>query len=108
MGTIYFITPTYARHVQRAELTRLSYTLILVPNLHWIVVEDANATTHLVKNILQQAFKRKIYNFNYTHLNVPTPVEFKTKQSDPNWLKPRGVWQRNQALQWTIYRYETV
>ena len=39
--TIYVVTPTYARPVQKAELTRLSNTLLHVPSLHWIVVEDS-------------------------------------------------------------------
>ncbi len=38
---IYVVTPTYARPVQKAELTRLSQTLLHVPALRWIVVEDA-------------------------------------------------------------------
>lgn len=38
---IYVITPTYSRPVQKAELTRLKQVFIMVPNLHWIIVEDA-------------------------------------------------------------------
>lgn len=98
--TIYFITPTYARHVQKAELTRLSHTILLVNNIHWIVVEDDNQKTDLVSKLLNDAFNRRIFNFKYTHLNVSTPPNFKTKQVDHNWLKPRGVWQRNEALSW--------
>ena len=30
----------------------------------------------------------------------PTPTDDKLKQDDPNWLKPRGVYQRNLALQY--------
>lgn len=33
---------------QVAELTRLSQTLMLVPNLHWLVAEDAVAPTRQV------------------------------------------------------------
>jgi len=40
---IYIITPTYARPVQKAELTRLQNTLKHVSSLHWIVVEDADS-----------------------------------------------------------------
>jgi len=40
---IYVITPTYARPVQKAELTRLQNTLKHISSLHWIVVEDADS-----------------------------------------------------------------
>ena len=45
---IYMITPTYPRHTQKADLTRLSYTLAHVPNLHWIIIEDHDSKTDLV------------------------------------------------------------
>ncbi|OTF83125.1 galactosylgalactosylxylosylprotein 3-beta-glucuronosyltransferase, partial [Euroglyphus maynei] len=87
--------------VQEAELTRLSHTLLLVHNLHWIIVEDSDRKTPLVQQFLQRISRMKIYdNFEYTHLNVETPKTFKTNHRDPNWLKPRGVWQRNEALRW--------
>ncbi|XP_060614238.2 galactosylgalactosylxylosylprotein 3-beta-glucuronosyltransferase 3 isoform X1 [Anolis sagrei] len=91
---IYVITPTYARLVQKAELVRLSQTLMHVKNLHWIVVEDAPAKTPLVSELLSQSSLR------FTHLYVETPKNHKLKEGDPNWLKPRGVEQRNLALQW--------
>lgn len=37
---IYFVTPTYPRREQIAELTRLGQTLMHVPQLHWIVADD--------------------------------------------------------------------
>ncbi|UXI17000.1 RNA-binding protein Nova-1 [Sarcoptes scabiei] len=98
--TIYFITPTYNRPVQEAELTRLSSTLLLMPNVHWILVEDASNRTGLINDLLDRVYKRRIYQFNYTHLYAETPIRFKTRLRDPNWLKPRGVWQRNEALRW--------
>lgn len=36
---IYVITPTYARLTQKADLIRLSQTLQLVNDIHWIVIE---------------------------------------------------------------------
>lgn len=92
--TIYAITPTFARPVQKAELTRLSQTFLLVPNFHWIVVEDAVQKTNLVTRFLQTS------GLVYTHLATQTPPNFKLGKSDPNWKKPRGVEQRNIALQW--------
>ncbi|GIY61244.1 galactosylgalactosylxylosylprotein 3-beta-glucuronosyltransferase 3 [Caerostris darwini] len=91
---IFIVTPTYARPVQKAELTRLSHTLLLVPNIHWIVIEDSENKTSLVTNFLSKS------RISFTHLNVPTPLPMKMKKEDPNWLKPRGVLQRNAGLSW--------
>ncbi|XP_029642929.1 galactosylgalactosylxylosylprotein 3-beta-glucuronosyltransferase 1 [Octopus sinensis] len=94
MITIFAITPTYSRLVQKAELTRLSQTFLHIPNFHWIIVEDSSTKTTLVTNFLKES------NLNYTHLNIKTPDNYKLKPTDPNWLKPRGVLQRNLALNW--------
>ena len=94
MPIIYAITPTYARPVQKAELTRLMNTFINVPNFHWIVIEDADEKSDLVSKLLKRS------GLKYTHLNQPTPSEYKLKPKDPNWLKPRGVLQRNKGLSW--------
>ena len=92
--TIYAITPTFARPVQKAELTRVSQTFLHVRNFHWIVIEDAKNKTPLVTNFLARC------GLQYTHLNIGTPPDYKMADKDPNWLKPRGVLQRNLALQW--------
>ncbi|XP_060839015.1 galactosylgalactosylxylosylprotein 3-beta-glucuronosyltransferase I [Rhopalosiphum padi] len=91
---IYAITPTYKRPVQKAELTRLSNTFRLVNNFHWIIVEDSEIKTSLVANLLHKS------NLNYTHLAIGTPAEWKRKLKEPKWKKPRGVKQRNKALEW--------
>ncbi|XP_001946469.1 galactosylgalactosylxylosylprotein 3-beta-glucuronosyltransferase I isoform X1 [Acyrthosiphon pisum] len=91
---IYAITPTYKRPVQKAELTRLSNTFRLVNNFHWIIVEDSEMKTSLVANLLYKS------NLNYTHLAIGTPAEWKRKLKEPKWKKPRGVKQRNKALEW--------
>ncbi|KAF6112844.1 beta-1,3-glucuronyltransferase 2 [Phyllostomus discolor] len=49
LPTIYAITPTYSRPVQKAELTRLANTFRQVAQLHWILVEDAVARTELMR-----------------------------------------------------------
>ncbi|XP_058481657.1 galactosylgalactosylxylosylprotein 3-beta-glucuronosyltransferase 3 isoform X3 [Solea solea] len=104
--TIFVITPTYARLVQKAELTRLSQTFLHVPQLHWIVVEDSPHKTPLVTDLLVKS------GLTYTHLHMPTAKDRKLqevrirhtahspRQGDPNWLKPRGVEQRNEGLRW--------
>uniref|UniRef100_A0A2C9K0T6 Galactosylgalactosylxylosylprotein 3-beta-glucuronosyltransferase n=1 Tax=Biomphalaria glabrata TaxID=6526 RepID=A0A2C9K0T6_BIOGL len=94
LSIIYVITPTYARLEQKAELTRFSHTLLHVPNIHWIVIEDSPEKTVLVQNFLNRT------RIHSTHLYVATPSEYKMKRTDPHWLKPRGVLQRNAALDW--------
>nr|XP_033812818.1 galactosylgalactosylxylosylprotein 3-beta-glucuronosyltransferase 3 [Geotrypetes seraphini] len=94
LPTIYAITPTYSRLVQKAELLRLSQTFLHVKNFHWIVVEDSVTKTRLVGDLLTQS------GLKFTHLNVETSSDYKLKQNDPSWLKPRGVEQRNLGLQW--------
>ena len=91
---IYAVTPTYARPVQKAELTRLCQTFLLVPNLHWVLVEDSKMKSNLVTNLLGDC------GVAYTHLNIPTPPDQKLKETDHSWRKPKGVLQRNEALHW--------
>jgi galactosylgalactosylxylosylprotein 3-beta-glucuronosyltransferase 3 len=93
---------------------RLSHTLMLVPNLHWVIVEDSATKTDLVAKLLATT------GMQYTHINAATPKEWKLrakvqfcgykiqrkvlniidKMQEPRWNKPRGVIQRNAALQW--------
>ncbi|KAE8591958.1 hypothetical protein XENTR_v10018613 [Xenopus tropicalis] len=91
---IHVITPTYSRPVQKAELTRLSNTLLHVPNLHWILVEDSQRRTPLVTRLLQDS------GLNYTHLNVETPRNYKLRGDTRDPRIPRGTMQRNLALRW--------
>ena len=51
---LYIITPTYRRPEQLAEITRLGYTLKHVPNIYWLVIEDADKPTELVTKLLQK------------------------------------------------------
>ncbi|XP_076274651.1 glucuronyltransferase I isoform X1 [Rhynchophorus ferrugineus] len=92
--TIYCITPTYSRYVQKAELTRISQTLKLVPNVHWIVIEDAMEKTDLVRNLISES---KLIT---THLVAQTAPFEKLKDSNPRIKRHRGVEQRNAALKW--------
>uniref|UniRef100_A0A672H8M6 Galactosylgalactosylxylosylprotein 3-beta-glucuronosyltransferase n=2 Tax=Salarias fasciatus TaxID=181472 RepID=A0A672H8M6_SALFA len=84
LPTIYAITPTYYRSVQKADLTRMSNTLLHVANLHWIVVEDSDRKSVLVSRLLEKT------GLNYTHLNVHVAEK----------LNSRGSGQRNLALKW--------
>lgn len=94
LPTIFVITPTYARLVQKAELTRLAQTFLHVPRLHWVLVEDSPRRTALVSDFLKSS------GLAYTHLHTPTPRDRKLQEGDPSWLKPRGAEQRNEGLRW--------
>ena len=67
LPTVYFVTPTYRRREQVAELTRLGQTLLLVPNIHWIVAEDSFHCSKLVSDMLTR------FGIPYTHLLGPQP-----------------------------------
>ncbi|KAK2879836.1 galactosylgalactosylxylosylprotein 3-beta-glucuronosyltransferase 1 [Channa argus] len=96
LPTIHLITPTYSRPVQKAELTRLANTLLHVPNLHWILVEDSQRRTALVSHLLHES------RLKYTHLNVETPRNYKFNGDA---RIPRGTIQRNVALRWLRESY---
>ncbi|XP_078504148.1 galactosylgalactosylxylosylprotein 3-beta-glucuronosyltransferase 2 [Lissotriton helveticus] len=94
LPTIYVLTPTYARPVQLAELTRLGNTLRLVPSLHWVLVEDAPRRTQLVSRFLAGV------GLPCTHLHVPTPRRFKRAGL------PRATEQRNAGLAWVRQQHQ--
>lgn len=54
LPTIYFITPTYPRREQFAELVRLGQTLMHVPNLHWIVADDIDSCNPQIDEFLNR------------------------------------------------------
>lgn len=91
---IYCITPTYWRYVQRAELTRISQTLKLIQNIHWIVIEDAAKKSDIVRNVISES------KLIATHLVAQTASFEKFKDKNPKAKRHRGVEQRNAALNW--------
>ena len=98
LPTIYMITPTYPRWTQKADLTRLCLTLMHVPKLHWIVVEDSDKLTRLVYRLLSGNHSCRVYKS--TQLNIRTPEEMRLSENEPTWRKNRGVEQRNLAIDW--------
>lgn len=95
MPIIYIITPTNNRRVtQLADLTRMRNTLWLVPKVIWILVEDNDYKTDKIKNFLEYS------KLDYVHLAERTPDEMLIKSSEKEWTKPRGVLQRNKAINW--------
>lgn len=75
---------------------RLAQTIMLLPYVHWIIVEDAEKTSSLVQNVLNRT---NLQNRS-TLLSAKTPTDYKLKKKDPSWMKPRGVEQRNKGLEW--------
>ncbi|KAF4524007.1 hypothetical protein B566_EDAN006301 [Ephemera danica] len=86
---IYFITPTYPRREQFAELTRLGQTLMHVSNLHWIVADDRKECNVQLNSLLQK------FGIPYTYLVSPMPNVYRKKH-----FVPRGVSNRRAALSW--------
>ncbi|CAF3850169.1 unnamed protein product [Rotaria magnacalcarata] len=91
---IYMITPTKTRAEQIADLTRLAQTLYLIPNLFWIIVEDESQRTGRLHRLLQS------FNLPFIHLNIATPDYLKPTKNQSTWRRPRGMHQKNIALQW--------
>ncbi|XP_050530043.1 galactosylgalactosylxylosylprotein 3-beta-glucuronosyltransferase S isoform X2 [Daktulosphaira vitifoliae] len=89
MALIYFITPTYPRREQIAEIIRLSQTLMHVPRLYWIVADDRPDCSEQLKIILPE------FGIPYTYIASPMPTLYKKKN-----VVPRGVSNRRAALDW--------
>ncbi|XP_049805451.1 galactosylgalactosylxylosylprotein 3-beta-glucuronosyltransferase S [Schistocerca nitens] len=87
--TIYFITPTYPRREQAAELTRLGQTLMHIPNLHWIVADDNMVCSAMITKLLKK------FGIPFTHIASPMPEVY--RKAD---IVPRGVANRRAALSW--------
>ncbi|XP_011304883.1 galactosylgalactosylxylosylprotein 3-beta-glucuronosyltransferase P [Fopius arisanus] len=90
LDPLYIITPTYRRPEQIPELTRMAHTLMLVENVHWLVIEDANVPTEQVTKLLNRT------GIKFQHLIAPMPDKYKNKKG----AKPRGVSNRNRGLKW--------
>lgn len=67
---------------------------MLVPSVHWVVIEDADEKSEMVVNLLADS------GLVYTHLNAKTPPFEQLRDRDPRWKKHRGVEQRNAGLSW--------
>jgi hypothetical protein len=91
---IFFVTPTNRRPTQKADLIRLHQTLSYVPNLYWVLIEDAETASSAIDEILSRTRLKSV------HLIAKTPAEKKLAENEPNWMLPRGVIQRNTALGW--------
>ncbi|CAG9805633.1 unnamed protein product [Chironomus riparius] len=86
---IYFVTPTYPRREQIAELTRLGQTLMHVQNLFWIVADDSDVCNARLDKLLDN------FGIPYVHLSSPMPYLYRSQKTIP-----RGVSNRRAALAW--------
>uniref|UniRef100_A0A1B6CXM4 Galactosylgalactosylxylosylprotein 3-beta-glucuronosyltransferase n=1 Tax=Clastoptera arizonana TaxID=38151 RepID=A0A1B6CXM4_9HEMI len=87
---LYIITPTYRRPEQIPELTRLAQTLMHVPKVQWLVIEDAQNKSQQITELLTRS------GIPFEQLVAPMPEIYKKKKGS----KPRGVSNRNKGLQW--------
>lgn len=60
LPVIYFVTPTYPRREQIAELTRLGQTLMHVRNLFWIVADDSESCSPHLDKLLDNFGKLRL------------------------------------------------
>lgn len=90
---IFLITPTYTRPTQMPDMTRLAQTLRLVPDVFWIVVEDAHNESKVVEDLLRRT------SIPYVHLLGPRPPTHMDKRSG------RGVSNRLKAFEWLRESY---
>ena len=99
LPTIYFITPTYPRGEQIAELTRLSQTLMHVPNLHWVIGEDSASCSKMINSLLERS------GILYTHLISPMPDLYKELDMKD---RPRGVSGRRAGIYWVLNHTQNI
>ena len=109
--TVYVITPTYKRHSQRPDLTRLAQTLMAAGSgVHWLVVEDSTHRTDWVNRLLQRTMPD-----GHTLMHCKRNVSAKDEDYFEDLAKKagiprarglnkaaRGVVQRNCGLQWLL------
>lgn len=127
LPVIYFVTPTYGRSVQIAELTRLGQTLVSVPALHWILVEDSNSCNPVIGNLLRRLgkcflicfwwllshstspwrihnpfkeLKKNKFSYFFTGVSFTHLASEMPAQFLKHKIKPRGVANRRAALDW--------
>lgn len=79
LPVIYLVTPTYRRPEQIPDLTRLAQTLLNVPAVHWIVVEDNSALSPAIASLLKR------YGIPHTHLKGRIDFKFINSIVKVNW-----------------------
>jgi hypothetical protein len=69
--TIFIITPTYPRPERLADMTRFAQTIMHVPDLIWIVVEDGEKTSEPVERLLNRTRIPYVYLKTVTKDGLP-------------------------------------
>lgn len=69
LPVIYFVTPTYPRREQIAELTRLGQTLMHVRSLFWIVADDSESCSPHLDKLLDSLGKLMFISGTLTNIN---------------------------------------
>jgi len=72
LPVIYFITPTYDRVVQMADLIRLAQTLLHIKKLHWILVEDSESCSSSIGSFLGRLGNYGILDKHSTYISATT------------------------------------
>ncbi|XP_075742539.1 galactosylgalactosylxylosylprotein 3-beta-glucuronosyltransferase S-like isoform X2 [Rhipicephalus microplus] len=88
-ATVYVVTPTYRRANQAPDLVKLSQALMLanVP-IFWVVVEDADGPSDLVRNIMRRS------RLPGVQLSGRTPPQYRRQKYG------KGVAPRLRAIEW--------
>jgi len=72
--SIFLITPTYKRLTRQSDLTVFAQTLINIPRLHWILIEDASEIDQsIINNMLIRL------RLNFTYIAQPPTNESRTQ-----------------------------
>ncbi|KAL3188888.1 hypothetical protein MRX96_003044 [Rhipicephalus microplus] len=87
--TVYVVTPTYRRANQAPDMIKLSQALMLanVP-IFWVVVEDADGPSDLVRNIMRRS------RLPGVQLSGRTPPQYRRRKYG------KGVAPRLRAIEW--------
>lgn len=74
--SLLYLLKFWCLHIQLScnAFCSLSHTLMLVRNMHWIIIEDAEDPSSLVANLLKNS------GIRYTHLTAATPQKWKLRE----------------------------
>lgn len=85
MPILFLVTPTYARCTQLADLNRFKNTLLHVPKIIWIIIEDSPIKTETISKFLQES------KIPFVHL-VKETIKNMKKPDKSIWTKHKGIY----------------
>lgn len=84
--TIYVVTPTLKRPLQKAQLTHMAQLFATIPNIFWIIVEDDTLTNPMINRLLARTkLDRRSIHFAF---------------HEDKAIARKGLPQRNEGLRW--------